>query len=372
MNQKSFFLFMMFFTLILAGCQEKSSKKSSSTTNALTCSGASFYTTPGCGGYCSITANAQTAVCLGGGTTTGGTTGTSSQCLGNNYYNVPGCAGYCMYYPNAAGCAGTTTSGSTGSNCTSPIAKTCANYCTTYPGALGCLPNGTNCWSSPSAAGCPGSSTALNPVWGTHYPGGEPVGSCSATYTSGSGTAVETRKATIIAASTYGYNPLTAGSYLNTSTMLMSVSSAKTFFMTDASLKLRVKVKPQQELTGSASPTFCYGRVRNGARIPGYTKLQYTVNVYGVSASNSMSYLGSAGSFETGVNSCSNAIDLSYWKEVSPTGVVIAIENVKANQNCQYSAYNGFTDCGSFKAIRSFDCWGLDLEVAADGTKTFN
>ena len=367
MNQKSFFLFMMFFTLILAGCQEKSSKKKSSSSNALNCtSGNNYYTQPGCGGYCSLVQNANTPACTG--SSTGGTTGSTS-CQGNDYFYVQGCPGFCAYNPMHTSCLGTTTGGSSGTpNCTAPIAKTCSNYCTTYPGALGCLPNGTNCWVNTTSPGCPGSSTPLNPVWGTHYPGGEPVGSCSGVSGSGS----STRKATVIAASTYGYNPLTSASNLNTSSMLMSVATAKTFFMTDASLKLRVKVKPQQELTGTSAPTYCYGRARGGARIPGYTKLKYTVNVYGVSNSNAMSFLGSAGSFETGVNSCTPAIDLSYWKEVSPTGVVIAIENVQANQGCWASAYNGYTGCTSFVNVRSFDCWGLDLEVAADGTQTFN
>lgn len=369
MMQKTFFITMMFFTLILAGCQEKTvTKKSSSSSNNL-CSGQNYWTTPGCTGYCQ---NQPTAYGCNGSTTggtTGGTTGSAS-CSGTANYTTPGCPGYCAYYPSAAGCSGTTTTGgSAGGNCVSPIAKTCANYCTTYPGALGCLPNGTNCWKNTSAPGCPGSSTALNPVWGTHYPGGEPTGTCSAPY--GSGT-LNTRKATVIAASTYDYNPLTASNYLNTSPLLLNVADAKVFFMTDSLLKLRIKAKPQQELTGTGSPLFCYGRKTPGTRVPGYTKLQYTVKVYGVSNANGMTYLGTAGTYTTGVNSCTPAIDLSVYKEVSPTGVVIAIDSVKANQGCWWSAYNGFADCTSFTNIRDVDCWGLDLEVAADGTKNFD
>ena len=311
-----------------------------------------------------MAANINTAAC--NGSSTGGTTGSTS-CMGNDYFYVQGCPGFCAYNPAHTSCLGTTTGGSTGTpNCTAPIAKTCSNYCTTYPNSLGCLPNGTNCWINTTAAGCPGSSNPLYPNWNKHYPAGEPVGYCSPVSGSGS----STRKATITAASNLGYNPLTAGNNLNTSSMLMSVATAKTFFMTDASLKLRVKVKAQQELTGSSSPTFCYGRVRGGARIAGYTKLKYTVNVYGVNNSNAMTFLGKVGDYETGVNSCSEAMDLSYWKEVSPTGVVIAIENVMANQNC--TSYDNFTYCNSYRAVRSFDCWGVDLEVAADGTQTFN
>lgn len=366
MNQKSFFLFMMFFTLILAGCQEKSSSKKSSSSNNLNCSsGNNFYTMPGCGGYCSLVANANTAACTGAGTTTGGTTGSTS-CQGNDYFYVQGCPGFCAYNPSHTSCLGTTTGGSTGTpNCTAPIAKTCSNYCTTYPNSLGCLPNGTNCWVNKTAAGCPGSSTPLYPNWNKHYPAGEPVGYCSPL--SGSGSA--TRKATITN-NNQGYNPLDAGNNLNTSSMLMSVATAKTFFMTDASLKIRVKVKAQQDLTGTSSPDFCYNRARTHARIAGYTKLRYTLKVYGVNSSNGLSLLNTFDEVETGVNSCSAAVDLSYYKEVSPTGLVVAIENVKANQNC--TSYDNFTYCDSFRPIRSFDCWGVDLEVAADGTQTFN
>jgi hypothetical protein len=162
---------------------------------------------------------------------------------------------------------------------------------------------------------------------------------------------------------------MSAGNYLNTSSMLMNKDAAKVFFMTDSVLKLRVKVKPQQDLTGTSSPLFCYGRVRPGSRVPGYTQLQYTVQVY--TASGAL-IVDSAKTFTTGVNSCSEAINLSEYKEANPNGIMIGISDVKANQGCWWSETNGYTDCDSFVNIRSFDCWGLDFEVAADGTKTFD
>jgi hypothetical protein len=341
MTNKNFLIVLTFFTLILSGCQQKSSSKSSSTQNALTCTGQAYWTTPGCTGYCQY----NPTLCNGSttGTTTGGTTGTTT---------------------------GGATGGATVTNCVSPIAKTCSNYCTTYPGALGCLPSGTNCWISPSAVGCPASSTLLNPQVRTHYPGGVPAGSCTPVREAVPGVAsLETRKATVIAASTYGYAPMSAGNYLNTSSMLMNKDAAKVFFMTDSVLKLRVKVKPQQDLTGTSSPLFCYGRVRPGSRVPGYTQLQYTVQVY--TASGAL-IVDSAKTFTTGVNSCSEAINLSEYKEANPNGIMIGISDVKANQGCWWSETNGYTDCDSFVNIRSFDCWGLDFEVAADGTKTFD
>lgn len=376
MNQKSLFLFMMFLTLILAGCQEKSSKSSSSNSNPInSCLNQNYWQMQGCPGFCAN--NATHASCVGGGTTgttTGGTTG-STNCSGNNNWNVPGCPGFCGWYPTNAACSGTTVGGTVGGgtqNCTSPIAKTCSNYCTTYPGALGCLPNGTNCWINTTATGCPGSSAPLNPAGSSKYPIGEPQGSCSPSYAIGTGTAAETRKATIISSAAHMYNPLEpiTASFLNTSDMLKTVAQAKVFFMTDATLKLRIKVKAQKGLYGSGSEDYCLGRVRGLAQTYGYTKLQYRVSVYGANGS----FLGTVGSFETGVNSCTPAIDLSYWKEVFPTGIFISIDQVMSNQNinCQPSAYNGYAGCNEFRTIREADCWGMDLEVAADGTKTFN
>ena len=336
-----------FFTLILSGCVEKTANRTRSASPV-------------------------------------GTVPTPSDCSGEKYWTTPGCTGYCQYQPTAAGCSGNTTGGTTSGSTTgsttggavacTPARKTCSNWCSTFPSDLGCLANGTNCYISPNAAGCPGSSTSLNPQYNKHYPGGEPVGNCAPATSPNTGSPVqETRRATVIGSQAYGYNPLEAGNFLNTSDMLKSVAKAKVLFLTDSLLKIRIKAKPQQDLTGTSAPAFCYGRNRPGTRIPGYTKMRYSVKVYGVSSSNSMSYLGDAGTFETGVNSCSEAIDLSFYKELSPTGVVIAIDNIVVNQgiNCQPTSYNGWADCTQFKPVRSFDCWGLDIEIAADGTKTF-
>lgn len=339
MNQKIFIIVFSLFTLILSGCVEKTANRTRSASPV-------------------------------------GTGPTPSDCTGEKYWTTPGCTGYCQYQPTASGCGNNTTGGTTtggGATACTPTRKTCSNWCSVYPSDLGCLGNGTNCYISPNAAGCPGSSTNLNPQYNKHYPGGEPVGNCSAP-TNTSGPNQEPRKATVIGSQLYGYNPLEAGNFLNTSDMLKSVAKAKVLFLTDAFLKVRIKPKPQQDLTGTSAPDFCYGRNRPGTRIPGYTKLRYSVKVYGVDEANSMRYLGDAGTFETGVNSCSAAIDLSFYKELSPTGVVIAIDNIQANQgiNCQPTSYNGWTDCTQFKPVRSFDCWGLDLEIATDVTKTFN
>ncbi|MBA2405192.1 MAG: hypothetical protein H0V66_10510 [Bdellovibrionales bacterium] len=351
MKQKTFFLLLMFITLIVSGCQQKAaSKKSTSTTNnpSLSCTGQAYWITPGCTGYCQY--NPSAAICLNGGTT-----GTTS---------------------------GGTTGGSTGLNCAvAPINVACPNYCQQVPKPYGCLSNGSNCNVTPNAAGCPGASVTVNPYWGIHYPptGTPPAGTCSQTYVpEGVSSAFETRKGTItLAGLTTGsieYSPFapSAGNLLNTSPMLKSVGQAKIFFMTDSVLKLRVKVKPQPY--AAQTTTMCYGRNMPGVTIPGYTKLQYYVKVYGVSAGNAVTYLGTKGPYTTGVNSCSDAIDLSEYQELSPTGVIVTIDQVKANQNCSGSFWtaNGFSQCNLYKNVRSFDCWAMDFEVAADGTKTFD
>jgi len=350
------------FTLTLAACQEKTVTKNSNSSNPYSnCSGQGYWTSPGCPGFCqnnpagygcagSTTAGSTTT----GGTTTGGTTTSGST-------------------------TGGTTGTSSGGNCIAPVLPNCPNYCSVYPGAYGCLANGTNCNLTPSASGCPGSSTTVNPNWGVQYPGGVPQGSCSEpTIPEGMESAFNTRKGTItLAGLTTGsilYSPFApeAPNYLNTSPMLKSVAQAKVFYMTDSTLKVRFKVKPQPE--AAQTDTMCYGRNMPGSTIPGYTKLQYFVKVYGVNTSNAVTFLDTKGPFTTGVNSCSSAVDLSQYINQNPgqVGLVVAVDQVKANQNCWWSATTGFSGCNMYKNVRSFDCWAMDIEVAADGTKTFD
>ena len=372
MNQKSFFLFLMFFTLIISGCQEKSSSKKSSSSNPFSCTAANNYTQAGCPGWCTIVGNTNSPYCTGGGTTTGGTTTGGSTTGGSTG------TGYCSLNPNHAYCSTT--------------------YCSVLP-KYGCVKVGTtivNCFISPNAYGCGGSSTAItqNPNWGMFYPPSntEPVGSCSATFVpTGLTTALETRKATITIRGkgrTAGdpvtdYSPFDpeAPNYLNTSPMLKSIDQAKVFFLTDSVLKLRVKVKAEPNASGSyGTSAVCYGR-KTGTYLPGYTKLQYTVKVYRATANNGAVYLGTVGTYETGVNNCSAAIDLSGFKENNPTGLFVVIDNVMENKNCTtpppgasdtfWNDY-GWSQCGMFNKVRSLECWSMEFEVAADGTKTFN
>jgi hypothetical protein len=363
MNKHFLFILMTFFSLILAGCQEKTTSRKSSSSNALNCSGNNYYTLPGCVGYCQYNPTASTC-----------TTGNNPSCSGQAYWTTPGCAGFCQYNPTAQACGGsggstgTTTGGTTGGT-TGTV-----NSCIVSPYSYQCY-----CQTYPLATGCPTGTAALNPNWGVHYPGGVPAGSCSTPYLpSGVTQAYEPRSGTVtVAGETSGsieYSPFSmdAPNYLNTSPQLKSVSQAKQFFITDSMLKVRVKVKPQPESAQTADQ-MCYGRAYPASSMSGYTKLQYSVKVYSVGAGNSVSYLATLGPFTTGVNSCSPALDLSNYVGMNPNGIVITVTDVKANQNCwdNYTT-SGFSTCNAYKNVRSFDCWSVDIQVAADGTKTFD
>jgi hypothetical protein len=309
-------------------------------------------------------------------------TSNSAYCVQYPYAN--GCTStnpYCAQYPTAYGCpgyTGTTTGSTTGgsASCAPPVQgqqAVCANYCSYFPGTTGCLSNGTNCNFTPNASGCPGSSQTMNPTYGALYPQGVPAGSCSAVYSPGSNpSAYDTRKGTMTVVGGTWYNPESGSStYYNTSSLLTSVATAKTFFMTDSVLKVRFKVKPQPESAQIAN--VCYGRV-SGSSIPGYTKLKFTVSVKGYDANNNLSGLNYVTSVEsTGVNSCTPAIDLSGYKAQYPNGMFVVISNVLSNQECSnYNYTTGFQNCQAFGPVRTRDCWSLDMEVAADATKTFD
>ncbi|MFP5386072.1 MAG: hypothetical protein ACLGHN_08345 [Bacteriovoracia bacterium] len=319
-------LFLVFSLLFLTSCLEKSTKKSSN----LNCStGSNYWSVPGCPGY------------TGNPLSTGGTTGGTTQCSGTNYYYYPGCPGYCSQNPTNPAC-GTSTGGTTGGTTTNPYPN--------YP------------------------SNNVTPNWGVKYPGGVPAGSCTPAYSpSGiSYTPYETRKATMTIVGKTWYNPAdpVAPNYMNTSSLLRSVTGARQLFSTDSVLKVRFKVVQQPE-SSSASP-YCYGR-QTGSSIAGYHKLQFNVQLVGMRA-NGTTDSEPIGTYTVGVNSCTPAIDLSSYASTYPGGIYLIVQSAKGNQAYfpnNYDSY-GFRDVDSFVDIRSQDCWVLDVEVAADGTKTFD
>lgn len=345
------------------------------------------------------------------GTTNGGTSG--GYCMFNSshpsYWTTNGCQGYqqCQQNqqsnPSCPGYnGGTTSSGSNGGSTggTNPTTGVCAqnpnspfcqpNYCGTS-GAVpyGCILYGftrVNCYINPTHAGCGGSSqpVAHNPNWGVWYPGGEPSGSCSSTYTPVPlNSAFETRKGTVTIAGggrntgdpATSYNVIDKNGsqhYYNTSELLTSTTGVKQFYLTDAILKLRIKVLPEPYAAGDL--TVCKGR-KTGSYVPGYTKLEFNINVYGITSSGGNVYIRSipyTGSNAIGVNNCTPSIDLSRDQENYPYGVFVTVENIKENKNCSQPLWNGWASCNQFNKVRSLECVRLDFEVAADGTKTFD
>jgi hypothetical protein len=308
----------LFFLLI--SCQE--SKKKSSSIN---CTDSNYFA-PGCPGYNPYS-------------TGGATTGNNAICSqGNNYANYVGCPGFCQAYPQHTSCLN---GGGTTGGMTNPYPQ--------YP------------------------SQSVTPNWGVKYPGGVPAGSCLAAASPASitYTPYETRKATMTIVGKTWYSPAdpAAPNYLNTSSLLRSVMGARQLFETDSVLKVRFKALPQPE-SSNASP-YCYDR-KSGASIAGYTKLQFSVTLVGLTASG-VTQTEALGTFTIGVNSCTSAIDLSSYASTFPGGIYLRVEAVKGNQHNFPNNYEqfGFRDMNGFSDIRSMDCWSLDVEVAADGTKTF-
>lgn len=352
---------MMFFSLILAGCQEKSTSRKSSSSNALNCSGNNYYTLPGCVGYCQYNP-----------TSTSCTTGNNLSCSGQAYWTTPGCAGFCQYNPSAQACGGsggttgTTTGGSTTGGTTGTV-----NNCAISPYSFACY-----CQTYPFGTGCPTGTTSLNPNWGVMYPptGSAPDNSgstCTSYNPSGVTQAYEVRKGTVTVVGGQWYNPTAASQLYNTTSSLKSVASAKAFFQTDSMLKVRFKVKPQPHSANTTNT--CFGRTTGQSYIAGYYKLKFNVTLVGVRSDNTTGeeFLGV---IEGNVNSCTTGIDLSNYVGMYPNGVYLKITDVQSNQGTwpsNYSTY-GFRDGNTWKTVRTSDCWTLDVEVAADGTKTFD
>lgn len=361
MKQTTLLLFFSLFFVVLAGCQEKKSS-SKSTASSAYCTGTNYYTVPGCPGY-------------GGGTTSG-----SNNCIGTNYYTVPGCPGY------TGGGTGSSTGGTTGgttgaSSCVqNPFSYAC--YCQTVPFAYGCSQYYTQGYVSKN--------------WGVKYPMAvTPSRACSPTKnpTGVTGTLYETRKGTITIAgwcnpSTQGaatcaannaatdgtYNPASsfANGYLNTASVLKSEAGAKSFLLTDSALKIRFKANPEPDAANSS--TWCAGRRTGTSMLPGAAKYTFNVTLVGILNGNKVHE--PLGSFDMDVNGCSVSKDLSGYAGMYPEGMYLVITDVKSNKGGwptqQQLDTQGFIGWNTFDKVRSGECWSFDLEVAADGTKTFD
>lgn len=343
MKQKTFFILLTFFTLILTGCQEKPARRSSNTNpyNA-NCTGQAYWTTPGCAGYCQYNPSAN-----GCGGTTGGTIG---------------------------GTTGTTTGGATiGGGTTTGTTTGTVNSCLTNPYSYACY-----CQTNPHATGCAGTgvSVAPSPGWGNKYytnPPDNTSSTCGTYNPSGVSQAYETRKGTITVGGGQWYNPSSPTNLTTTynSSTLRSVSAAKTFFITDSMIKVRFKVRAEPE-TQSTGSTICQGRTEGQSWLPGYFKLKFAVSLVGTKSDNTTAE-EPLGTITGAVNSCTSGIDLSPYAGMYPNGMYLKISNVTENKGCSnYNWQTGFSTCSSFVNVRSSECWTMDIEVAADGTKTFD
>lgn len=337
--------------LFLIGCQESSKKNSSSSQNA----------------YCASNPYAQGCY---GATTTGGTNGGTTQaCFQSttNYWQMPGCPGYCQTYPTHPNCAGTT-SGSTG----------------TTTGTTGTVTGTTNGgWGTNPFPHY--YSGYVDKNWTVLYPYIPSITCAEATTPPGlEYTPYDTRKGSITLKGQVNYDPASGQQFFDTtSELLQNANSAKQFFWADSTLKVRFKANVQPSSANTTS--VCPGRATGMSSIKGYGKIKFDLHLVGTRSDNTVStvYLGPK---EISINSCTSAINLSTYAEQFPNGIYLKVSNVNGNQNWSpgtpfeqqiYDTY-GFISpqnpnvSGTWKLIRNAECWSLDIEVAADGTKTFN
>ncbi|HLT21970.1 MAG TPA: hypothetical protein VKZ84_00935 [Bacteriovoracaceae bacterium] len=263
-----------------------------------------------------------------------------------NSYETPECVYYGTCTTGGSGGGGSNTSGTSGST-----------------GTTGTTDGSSYPW-------VPSHPVEVN--WGVHYPAGVPQGSGTCTtpqLPSGAEYAYDTRKATLTAAGGKGYDPTfhEVPSYYNTSSILKSVESAKQLFGTDSRLSVRFKVHPQPDARQTTD--YCYGRTPGLSSMPGYTKLSFTVNAVGTRNGNKV--IEPVGTYTVGVNDCSNPINLSSIKSAFPDGVYLTISSVKSNQGEWWDPQVGFQNSNVFTTVPSQNCWAMEIEVSADGTKVF-
>lgn len=276
-------------------------------------------------------------------------------------------------------------------------------YCVQNPYAPGCNtvvqpPSGTTCSQNPYGQGCGGSippsggnphphyySGYVDKNWSVQYPYVPSINCTDAKAPAGIDyTPYETRKGSITLKGQVNYDPTSGQSFFDTtSQLLQSKSGAQNFFWADTNLKLRFKANLQPESANTT--TVCPERVTGKSSIKGYGKISFDLTLVGTRA-NGETVTVPLGNKQVTVNSCTSAIDLSTYALQFPAGIYLKVSNVKGNQGWSpwtgpeaqaYDMYgfiypqNPYVD-GTWKLIRNAECWSLDLEVAADGTKTFN
>lgn len=216
-----------------------------------------------------------------------------------------------------------------------------------------------------------------DPSWGDMYPGLSKnlleQNNCSASYAIES-SLYETRKVTVTASGEFSYDPTLPSiqSFTNTSIHLKSLERVQELLTTDALLKIRFKVKPEPESTGTTNEV-CFGR-NSGSPSKGYTKVSFDVAVYGIKPFGETEEIATHSYSKVQINNCTPALNLKDYKQMYPNGIYFVIRNVRSNTLFHPDDYlkNGFYSSDSMIRVQGTKCWSMDIEVAADGTKTFN
>lgn len=185
----------------------------------------------------------------------------------------------------------------------------------------------------------------------------------------------DTRKVKITASGEYSYDPTLSDTryFTNTSFHLKTLEGVQELLATDVMLKIRFKVKPEPESTGTTNEV-CYRR-NKGSTSKGYTKLSFDVAIYRIESSGATTEIHTEPFSFVEINSCTRAFDLKPYKEMSPNGIYFVIRNVRSNtKSNDLPSYDkdGFYESYAMERVPGTKCWSMDIEVAADGTKTFD
>ncbi|WPU64409.1 hypothetical protein [Peredibacter starrii] len=307
--------------------------------------------------------------------TCGGTTGSAQYCTGTYYWTQPNCAGYqyCQSYPSYPACvtSGTTsgtTSGSTTGSTTSGTTGSTTGGTTTYPNPYRFYYSGY-----------------VDKNWMVNYPYVPSISCTAASAPSGiSYTPYDTRKGSITLRGQVNYDPASGQEFFDTtSELLRTKEGSKNFFWGDSILKVRFIANVQPESRNTT--TVCPGRVSGKSTMKGYGRIKFDLTLVGTTI-NGTTQTVSLGTKIIDVNKCTPALDLSSYAAQYPGGIYFKISNVWGNQEWAPGTYNeaaiydtyGFiypqnpNVSGTWKQVRTSDCWSLDIEVASNGTKTFN
>ncbi|WP_408097407.1 hypothetical protein ACJVC5_00435 [Peredibacter sp. HCB2-198] len=300
--------------------------------------------------------------------TCGGTTGSAQYCTGNYYWTQPNCPGYtyCQQNPGFPSCQSTgTTTGST----TSGTAGGTTGGTTTYPNPYPRYYSGY-----------------VDKNWMVNYPYVPSISCTPASAPSGiSYTPYDTRKGSVTLRGQINYDPASGQQFFDTtSELLRSKSGAQNFFWGDSILKVRFIANVQPESRNTT--TVCPGRVSGKSTMKGYGRIKFDLTLVGTTLSGTTQTVN-LGTKIIDVNKCTPALDLSTYAAQYPGGIYFKISNVWGNQEWSpsygtnepyiYDTYgfiypqNPYVS-GTWKQIRTSDCWSLDIEVASNGTKTFN